>query len=100
MADTISVRFDKDLQVDLSKIEKKWKADRSEVIRRLLAEAIKKWKIDNFLEEVRLHKKSVGKAAEDCGISIWEMLEILKENNVDWVGYNEKGLERYLLTLK
>ena len=59
MADTISVRFDKDLQVDLSKIEKKWKADRSEVIRRLLAEAIKKWKIDNFLEEVRLHKKSV-----------------------------------------
>lgn len=100
MADTISVRFDKELQNDLLKIEKKWRADRSEVVRRLLAEAIKKWKIENFLSEVREHKIAIGMAAEECGISIWEMLELLKEKNVDWVGYDNKDLERDLSILE
>ena len=100
MTDTISVRFDKDIQRDLSKIEKKWRADRSEVIRRLLAVAIKNWKIDNFLSEIREHKTSVGKAAEECGLSIWEMLEILKDKNIDWVGYNEEDLKRDLSILE
>ena len=100
MTDTISVRFDKDIQRDLSRIEKTWRADRSEVIRRLLAVAIKNWKIDNFLSEIREHKISVGKAAEECGISIWEMLEILKDKNIDWVGYNEEDLKRDLSILE
>jgi|SRR3989344_6189712 len=99
MTDTISVRFGKDIQKDLSKIEKKWSADRSEVIRRLLVAAIKNWKIDNFLSEIREHKISVGKAAEECGISIWEMLEILKDKNIDWVGYDEEDLKRDLSIL-
>ena len=99
MTDTISVRFDKEIQRDLSKIEKKWSADRSEVIRRLLVAAIKNWKIDNFLSEIREHKISVGKAAEECEISIWEMLEILKDKNIDWVGYDEEDLKRDLSIL-
>ena len=99
MTDTISVRFGKDIQKDLSKIEKKWSADRSEVIRRLLVAAIKNWKIDNFLSEIREHKISVGKAAEECEISIWEMLEILKDKNIDWVGYDEEDLKRDLSIL-
>lgn len=100
MTDTISVRFDKNIQRDLSKIEKKWRADRSEVIRRLLVTAIKNWKIDNFLSEIREHKISIGKAAEECEISIWEMLEILKDKNIDWVDYNEEDLKRDLSILE
>ncbi|MEK6811656.1 MAG: UPF0175 family protein [Nanoarchaeota archaeon] len=100
MADTISVRFDKNLRSDILRIERKWKTDRSEVVRRLLAVAIKNWKIDNFLSEIREHKISVGKAAEECGISIWEMLEILKDKNIDWVGYNEEDLKRDLSILE
>jgi len=100
MADTISVRFDKNLIDDLLRIERKWKADRSEVVRRLLSEAIKNWKLENCISEIREHKMSIGKAAEDCEVSIWEMLAILKEKNIDWTGYSDKDIQRDLSILK
>lgn len=70
MTDMISVRFDKDSS-----------------------------KISNLLSEIREHKTSIGKATEECDISIWEMLEILKGKNIDWTGYNEKDLKRDLSIL-
>ncbi len=96
MASTISVRLGKDMQRDLSRVEKKWQTDKSEAIRRLLAVAIREWKIQNALEEIATHKISVGKAAEECGISIWEIFDIIKERNIDWVGYSGEDLKRDL----
>lgn len=100
MTDTISVRFDKQLQKDLSKIEKKWKTDRSEAIRRLLAKAINEWKIGNCLEDIRENRTSIGKAAEECEISIWEFLDLLKEKNIDWIEYSKEDLERDLALIE
>ena len=100
MTTTISVRLDKSVLQELEKVEKKWQTGRSEVIRRLLVEAIKDWKIKNFLEKIADHKISVGKAAEECGISLWEMLEIVKENDVDWTGYSKEDLEKDLKILE
>ena len=94
MAATISVRLDKSLLKDLSVIEKNWQADRSEAVRRLLAKAVSSWKIQNALEKLREHKISIGKAAEECDISLWEMLDIVKENNIDWTSYSKEDLER------
>ena len=100
MATTISVRLDKSLLKDLSAIEKNWQADRSEAIRRLLAKAVSSWKIQNALQELREHKISMGKAAEQCGISVWEMLDLVKENSVNWTGYSEEDLKRDLKVLE
>jgi predicted HTH domain antitoxin len=100
MATTISVRLDKELLKDLSKIEENWQADRSEAVRRLLAKAVDSWKMQNALEKLRQHKISIGKAAEECGISLWEMLDILKENNIDWTGYSKADLEKDLKILE
>tara|TARA_Y100000310_G_C20700181_1_gene828990 strand:+ start:3627 stop:3929 length:303 start_codon:yes stop_codon:yes gene_type:complete len=100
MTSTISVRIGKPIIRELSKIEKKWKTDRSEVVRRLLSDAISEWKIKVALEEISEHKVSVGKAAEECGISLWEMLDLVKKKNIDWVDYNEEDLERDLENLK
>ncbi len=99
MAETISVRFDKDLQKDLSKIEKTWRADRSEVVRRLLARAIQEWKIEHSLQQIGAGAMSIGKASEECGISKWDIIELLKEKNIDWIGYTKKDLERDLANL-
>jgi len=100
MADTISVRFGKDLQKDLIRIEKEWHTGRSEVLRRLLAKAVKEWKIENALEELKKHNISIGKAAEMCNISIWEIVEMVKDKNIDWTGYTEKDLKRDLEIIK
>jgi len=100
METTISVRLRSDVLKDLTKVESKWQTDRSEAIRRLLQKAIKEWKIQNALEEISLHRKSIGKAAEECEISLWEMIDILKNKNLDWTSYREEDLERDLKILK
>ena len=100
MASTISVRLGKPVINELIKIEKKWHTDRSEAIRRLLVQSIKEWKIKNALENIALHKLSVGKAAKECNISLWEMLELVKEKNVDWTGYSKEDLEKDIKFLK
>ncbi len=96
MAETISVRLDKALLKDLETIEKNWQADRSEAIRRLLAKAVNSWKLQNALEKLRQHKISIGRAAEECGLSLWEIIDIARENSIDWTGYSKEDLERDL----
>ena len=96
---TISVRVEDSLLKDLGKVEKKWQADRSEVLRRLLVKSMREWKIENALEELRQHQKSIGKVAEECGISLWEMLDLVKEKGIDWTGYSEEDLQRDLAIL-
>lgn len=100
MITTISVRVEKAFLHALMEVEKKWQTDRSEAIRRLLAKALKEWKIEAALEKIRAHTLSVGRAAEECGISIWEMLALVKEKNIDWVGYSEEDLEKDLKLLQ
>jgi len=96
MAETISVRLGKDIEKDLAIVENKWKIDRSEIIRRLLGGAINSWKIENALNDLREHKISIGKASRDSGLSVWQMLDILKEKNIDWIGYSKEDLKRDL----
>lgn len=100
MESTISVRLNKFVINDLYNIEKSWHTDRSEVVRRLLSEAIQKWKVENALKEISQHKKSVGRAAKDCNISLWEMFDLVKKNNIDWTGYSEEDLEKDLKLLQ
>lgn len=100
METTISVRINKQVLKELSSIEKNLHIDRSETIRRLLADAIQKWKIENALKEISQHKISIGKAAKECNISLWEMLNLAKEKNIDWTGYSKEDLDRDLKLLQ
>lgn len=100
MTETISVRLGKDLEKELWKVEKKWHIDRSEIIRRLLAKAIHEWKIQNALEDLAAHRISLGKAAEMADISIWEMLEIVKEKRIDWIGITPEDIDRDITLIK
>ncbi len=100
MAETVSVRIGKELKKGLALVEKKWQIDRSEAIRRLLADAVKDWKIQNAINDITLHKISIGKAAEECSISIWVMLELLKEKNINWTGYGKEDIEKDLSFIK
>ncbi|MEK6922006.1 MAG: UPF0175 family protein [Nanoarchaeota archaeon] len=99
MTSTISVRIEKPTLQALTQVEKKWHTDRSEAIRRLLDKALHEWRIENALEQLREHKISIGKAAEECGISLWEMLDLVKEKNINWTGYSEKDLEKDIALL-
>lgn len=93
---TISLRVEDSLVVELEQVEKSWQADRSEVVRRLLTRSLQEWKMEHTLEQLRAGRISIGKAAQFCGISLWEMLELAKTNQVDWTGYSSEDLEKDL----
>ncbi len=100
METTISVRLGENLLKELLKIERKLQSDRSETIRRLLVNAVNDWKMENALGDLKAHKISIGKAADECGISKWEMIDKAKEKNIDWMGYSDEDLKRDLSYLE
>lgn len=61
---------------------------------------VKEWKIENTLESLAKHKISLSKAAEECNITLWEMLNLIKEKNIDWTGYSKEDLEKDLKKLE
>ncbi len=99
MATTLSVRVEETVLRDLRKVEKTWQTDRSEAIRRLLSQSLHEWKIQQALEHLRNHTISIGKAAEECGLSLWEMLDLVKQKGIDWTGYSAEDLKRDLAVL-
>jgi len=97
---TISLRVEDSFAGELEEVEKSWQTDRSEVVRRLLVRSLQEWKIDHALELLRASKISIGKAASQCGLSPWEMLDIAKAHNVDWTDYSKEEIEKDIAWLK
>ena len=61
-----------------------------------LKEASDEELMQKALEELKEHKISIGKAAKLCGVSLWEMLDLAKQENIDWTGYSKEDLEKDL----
>jgi len=91
---TISLRVEDSMVGDLEEVEKSWQADRSEVVRRLLVRSLQEWKVEHALEKLRAGKISLGKAAQQCGVSLWEMLDLVKAQQVNWTSYSKEDLEK------
>ena len=100
MASTISVRLESNILKDLDKVENKWQTDRSEAIRRLLINAVKNWKIKDALERLKERKITISEAAKDAEVSLWEMIDLAKHENIDWIEYNKEDLKRDLKLLE
>lgn len=96
---TVSVRLDKETIRLLEEIGKDEKAERSEVIRKLLHSALQEWRVKRALQLLRQGKISVGKAAEFTGSTVSEILELAAEHDIT-VGYSLEDLERDLDLLK
>lgn len=93
MIETVSVRLDEKMVREVGHIGEELKSDRSEVIRRLLYQAVKEWKIKRAVELLRGEEISIGKAAEVAGITLYEMMKIADDFGV-LLGYSEKDLAR------
>ncbi len=88
------------MEKEIKNLEKKWRVERSEIIRRLLDKAIKELRILDALEQLATHKISLGKVAEEVGVSIWDMIALAKEKKIDWIGLSPEDIERDLEIIK
>ena len=91
----IATRVDRELLEQIEQIEKEVRADRSEVIRRLLDEGVKQYQTKKAIELLRDGKVTVSRAAEIAGVSIWDMLEIMHMKKIP-IPYGAEDLRKSL----
>jgi len=92
----VTVRIDDKHFEDLVKIEKDESADRAEIMRRLLARAIKEWKIKKALTLLKERKVTLRKAAEIADVDYAEILDLTSNADID-IGYNLRELRGDLI---
>lgn len=80
---------------DLLLIEREEKIDRAEAIRKLLADSIKKWKIEKALSLLKERKATIRTAARLAEISYVEMMDLASDSGID-IGYSLKELQKDL----
>ncbi len=89
----VTTRVSDEFFRDLREIEQVEHAERAEVVRRLLADAIKRWKLKKSLRMLREHKITLRKAAVIADISYIEMFDRASDAGID-IGYSLSDLEK------
>jgi predicted HTH domain antitoxin len=95
----VGTRLPHSFIVDLDMIEKVEQSDRSSVLRKLLYRAIREWKLEYYAQEYGQTKMTLGRAAEEAGVSIWEMMEYLRQRKIP-AQYSLEDLEHDLALLQ
>lgn len=95
----VGSRLSAELVRDLELIERVEQSDRSTVVRKLLQRAAQEWKMDHYAGQYAQGKLSTAQAAEACGVSIWEMMAYLRQQQVP-SQYDREEWEQDLLTIQ
>lgn len=79
---TTSVRLPREMIEEIERISKEEGVDKGTLLRKLLAESLKEYRIKKALDLYRDGKISLWKAAEVAGITYREALEELRRRNI------------------
>lgn len=89
----VGARVNEEFLKKLEGITAEVKADRSEVVRRLLDRGLREYEKEKALHLLREGKVTAWKAAEMCGISLFEMIELMKRERVP-IPYSADDLKK------
>jgi len=95
----VGARVDEEFLRKLEGITAEMKTDRSEVVRRLLDKGLKEYEKDRALQLLREGKVTTWKAAELCGVSLFEMIELVKRERIP-ASYSTEELQKDIEFLK
>jgi len=79
---TVAVRIPEAIEKEVGRITKVEKLDKSSVLRKILEIGIEEWKKEHALKLLQHGKITLWKASEIAGLTIWEMLELIKQKNI------------------
>lgn len=91
----IATRVDEDLLTQIKEIEGETQADRAEVIRRLLNEGAKQYRLKKAIALLREGKVTVSMAAEIAGVSVWDIVEVMHVKRIP-IPYTAEDLRKSL----
>jgi len=95
MTATVSTRIEEKILSEIDEISKEKQMDRASLLRNLIVEGLsieKKKKVMSMYKERRI---SMAKAAEMLNIDLWQMIDIIKEENL-YIDYTEEELKEDL----
>ncbi len=99
MTKTLTTRAPDSLAKEIETLAEEEHLDKSSLIRRLLAEAVQEKRKRKALELYREGKVSMGKAASIAKLSIWEMLDLIREKGLH-IDYGSEELFEDLKPLR
>jgi len=91
----IATRVDENIMTQIKEIEKETQADRAEVIRRLLDEGAKQYRLRKAIALLHDGKVTVSRAAEIAGVSIWDIIEVMRTKRIP-IQYTADDLRKSL----
>ena len=95
---TTSIRLEESQEREIEKYAEKFRIDKSTAARQIIDKGLKVIKRQESLENVRLRRWTVWKAAQYCGESFRSFLKILREENIPYplsVEELERELDEY-----
>jgi len=90
----LGARVPEEIERYLAEFMKLEDVDKSTAVRKVLERGISEWRKERALKLLDEGKVTFARAAELAGISVWEMLELVREKKIDWVHLTPKEIER------
>ena len=90
----LAVRVPAEVEKEIREIVDEEKRDKATVVRNLLEIGIAEWRRQTALELLQKGKVTFAKAAEIARVSLWELADLAKQRNVEWVRYTPEELEK------
>lgn len=78
----VNLRLETDLVEALEQVAREESLDRSTVVRRLLKASLERWRLERALQGYQRGELSLGRAAEEAGLSQWELLDAIREAGI------------------
>ena len=99
MTATITTRVEEKLLLEIDQLSKEKHMDRATLLRNLIAEGVSIERKNKVLSMYKERRISLAKAAEMLDIDLWQMIDIMKEENLH-LDYSEEELTEDLKGLK
>lgn len=94
----MTFRLPIEIDREIEKISYVEDTDKSKLIRELIVLGMKVKRLEEAIKEYSEGKVSLWKAARMAGVSLWKMIEVIKERKIE-VQYGEKELKEDLKAL-
>ncbi|TDA29346.1 MAG: hypothetical protein DSO04_07860 [Hadesarchaea archaeon] len=90
----LGARVPEEVERYLKEFMKTEGVDKSTAVRKILERGISEWRKERALELLGRGKITFARAAEMAGVSLWEMLELVRDRKIEWVHLSPEEIER------
>lgn len=87
MSSIVGVRLTRQMEKAVKDIMSEERVDKSTAIRALVDIGYAEWRLRRALQLLREGKVSAWKAAKVARMNLWDFLQVLKKENIEWVEF-------------